>query len=108
MVKAKFKTGYLQRELVVDTQVAADMVVGTVVTLSGTGDSTKITAVADSTAPANTHYIVAQSDMTMNRRDFATEKYEYEYVDKVKASGTLKKVALFKVIDPSDVVYKNV
>lgn len=108
MVKASFKTGYMQRELVMDVQVAADMVVGTVVSLSGTGNSAKITAVADSTAPANTHYIVAQSDMTMNRRNFNSEVYEYEYIDKVAASATLKKVALFKVIDPSDVVYTNV
>lgn len=100
MVKAKFKTAYLQREIVMDVQVAADMKVGTVVTLSGG----KITAVADSvTTPAQTHYIVAQSDMTMDRRDYT--KHDYEYSDVVKQSATAKKVALFKVIDIDDVVY---
>lgn len=107
MVKAQFKTAYLQRELVVDTKVAANMEVGTVVTMSGSGDTTTITAVADTVlTPADTHYIVAQSDMTMSitKRDYT--KGQFEYDDSVKASTTLKKVALFKVIDPSDVTYK--
>lgn len=100
MVKANFKTAYLQREIVMDVKVAANMQVGTVVTLSnGT-----ITAVANSvTTPETTHYIVAQSDMTMNRRDYT--KNEYTYSDVVAASTTNKKVALFKVIDIDDVVY---
>ena len=106
MVKSQFKTAYLQREIVMDVQVAADMAVGTVVTLSGTGDSAKITAVADSTAPATTHDIVAQSDMTMGKRDYTT--HEYVYSDKVAASSTPKKVALFRVLDVADVIYTNV
>ena len=105
-MKASFKTAYGQREIVLDVQVAADMTVGTVVSLSGTGDSAKITAVANSTAPATTHYIVAQSDMTMgNKRDYS--KHEFEYSDVVKASTTLKKVAVFAVTDINDVIYKN-
>lgn len=104
-MKAQFKTGYDQREIVMDVQVAADMTVGTVVSLSGTGAAAKITAVANSTAPANTHYIIAQSDMTMARRNYAVS--EWDYSDKVAASATLKKVAVFKVIDPADVVYTN-
>ena len=105
MVKATFKTAYLQRELVMDVKVAAKMEVGTVVTLSGTGATATITAVADSVlTPANTHYIVAQSDMTMNRANSTSVD---DYSDEVAASTTaLKKVALFKVIDPADVVYK--
>ena len=100
MVKAKFKTAYLQRETVMDVKVAANMKVGTVVTLS----SETITAVEDDvTTPALTHYIVAQSDMTMDRRDYT--KHDYEYSDVVKQSATAKKVALFKVIDIDDVVY---
>ena len=106
MVKAEFVTGRLQREYVFDVQVAADMKVGTVVTMSGSGDSAKITAVANSTAPATTHYIVAQSDMTMTKRDYSVS--EYAYSDKVAASATLKKVALFKVFDVDDVEYVNV
>ena len=104
-MKAQFKTAYLQRELVVDAKISTELAVGDVVTIAGTGDSATISKVANSTAPANTHFIVAQSDMTMDRRDYT--KHQYEYSDKVAASTELKKVALFKVIDPSDVVYTN-
>lgn len=106
-MKATFKTGYNQRELVLDVQVAADMAVGTVVSLSGTGDAAKITEVASGTAPANTHYIVAQSDMTMgNKRDYSKHEYEYSDIVKKTDTGVLKKVALFAVVDVNDVIYK--
>lgn len=109
MVKAQFKTGYNQREIVIDTQVAADLKVGQVVTLSGTGSSTKITAAADTVlTPAISHYIVAQSDMTMSITKMDYTKGQFDYDDTVKASTTLKKVALFAVSDPTDVVYNKV
>ena len=104
-MKAQFKTAYLQREIVMDVKVSTKLAVGDVVSLTGTGNSATIAKVADSTAPANTHYIVAQSDMTMDRRDYTMHTYEYS--DEVAASTVLKKVALFRVIDPSDVVYTN-
>lgn len=104
-VKAHFKTAYGQREIVLDTKVAADLHVGYLVTLSGSGDTTSIAA-ATSATPTAGQYIVAQSDMTMGKRDYS--KYEYEYDDVVKASTTLKKVALFRVDDPSDVIAKTV
>ena len=104
-VKAHFKTAYLQREIVLDVQVAADMTVGTLVDLTGTGDSAKITA-ATSTTVSQGQYIVAQSDMTMNKRDYTL--HEFEYSDKVKASTTVKKVALFRVMDPSDIIAETV
>ena len=97
--KANFKTAYGQREIVLDTKVAADLHVGYLVTLSGSGNSAQITAKTSAVAAGD--YIVAQSDMTMGRRDYS--KYEYEYDDVVKASTTLKKVAVFRVDDPTDV-----
>ena len=100
-VKAHFKTAVDQREIVMDVQVAADMYVGYLVTLSGSGSTAKITA-ATSATPTEGQYIVAQSDMTMHRRDYNVS--EYEYSDKVKASTTLKKVALFRVNDVTDVI----
>lgn len=104
-MKASFVTGHNQREIVMDVKVEADMTVGTVVSLDTAGDT--ITAVANSTAPATSHYIVAQSDMTMGyKRDYS--KSEFEYSDKVAAStSTKKKVALFRVVDVADVIYKN-
>ena len=104
-VKAHFKTAYGQREIVLDTKVAADLHVGYLVTLSGSGDTTSIAA-ATSATPTVGQYIVAQSDMTMGRRDYS--KYEYEYDDVVKASTTLKKVALFRVDDPTDIITATV
>lgn len=104
-VKAHFKTAHGQREMVLDVQVAADMKVGYLVTLSGSGDTAKITAATAGPATAG-QYIVAQSDMTMGRRDYSL--YEYQYSDVVKASTTLKKVALFRVDDPSDIIVETV
>lgn len=105
MVKAQFKTGYNQREIVIDAKVAADLKVGQVVTLS----SGTISAVADTVlTPANTHYIVAQSDMTMSITKMDYTKGQFDYDDTVKASTALKKVALFMVSDPTDVVYSKV
>lgn len=104
-VKAQFKTAFGQREIVLDTKVAADLHVGYLVNLSGSGDTTSIAAATSATVTEG-QYIVAQSDMTMDRRDYS--KYEFEYSDVVKESTSLKKVALFRVNDPSDVIAKTV
>ena len=98
--KAYFKTGLDQREIVMDVKVSADVKVGNLVTLTGTGSSATIAA-ASSGTPTAGQYIVAQSDMTMGKRDYST--HEFVYSDVVKASTALKKVALFRVNDPSDV-----
>lgn len=104
-VKAHFKTAYLQREIVLDVKVAADMAVGTLVNLTGTGDTATITAASSATVTEG-QYIVAQSDMTMGKRDYTL--HEFQYSDKVAASTTLKKVALFRVMDPSDIIAETV
>lgn len=94
---AHFKTAYGQKEVVLDVTVASDLYVGDMVKLASGG----ISKVTDKTTAT---HIVAQSDMTLNRRDYNVS--EYEYSNKVaKTTGTAtKKVALFKVIDVDDVI----
>lgn len=104
MVKAKFITGLNQREIALDLKVNADLRVGQVVTIAGDA----VSAVSDGTTqPLDTHYIVAQSDMTMAITK-NEQTHQFEYSDVVKQSATAKKVALFRVVDPTDVVYATV
>lgn len=104
-VKVHFKTAHSQREIVLDVKVTADMTVGTLVNLTGSGDTATITAATSETVTAG-QYIVAQSDMTMGRRDYTV--HEFVYSDKVKASTELKKVAVYRVNDPSDILIGEV
>lgn len=99
MAKAHFKTAYLQREVVMDVKVAADMEVGTLVTLA---DET-ITAKVENTAAAG-DYIVAQSDMTMEYGHVPVENQDWRYSPKVAKATEKKKVALFRVNNPDDVI----
>ena len=104
-VKVHFKTAHSQREIVLDVKVTADMTVGTLVNLTGSGDTATITAATSETVTAG-QYIVAQSDMTIGRRDYTV--HEFVYSDKVKASTELKKVAVYRVNDPSDILIGEV
>ena len=109
MVKAQFKTAHNQREIVVNGKVssgAPTFKVGQVVTATANSDgTTTLAAVGDSVlTPLTTHYIVAQSDMTMAVRPYN----EGDYADTVAMSTAAKKVALFAVIDVNDVTYKVV
>ena len=98
MAKAHFKTAHLQREVVMDVKVKADMEVGTLVSLaSGTITEKAGPAVAGD-------YIVAQSDMTMEYGHVPVENQDWRYSPKVALSTTNKKVALFRVNNPDDVV----
>lgn len=100
---AKFKTGYLQREIPVMGTLAADLHVGQICTFSGV-DGTAIAAIGDSTNLTAGQWIVAQSDMTMGEGHIPVENRDYRYNDKVAASSTPKHVALFRIDDPSDVI----
>ena len=95
---AHFKTAYLQREVVLDVKVTNELKVGDMVSINEALDTiSKVSAASDA------DYIVAQSDMTMNRRDYS--KHEYEYSDVVAAStGKVKKVALFPVYESDDII----
>lgn len=95
---AHFKTAHLQREVVLDVKVSAALKVGDMVTLNAAGDT-----IAKATSAAAATHIVAQSDMTMNRRDYAISEYAYD--DTVAAStSAAKKVALFPVYDANDII----
>lgn len=99
-MKAKFRTAYDQREVVIDAKVTADVTVGTLVTVTyGTPNS----IAAATTKDAATH-IIAQSDVTMEYGHVPVENRDYKYSDVVKASSTEKKVALFPALDKNDLI----
>ena len=52
-------------------------------------------------------YIVAQSDQTMEYGHVPVEMRDYRYDDKVADKSTAKKVALFRIINPLDVIVKQ-
>lgn len=96
---AHFKTAYGQKEIVIEMKVATDLNVGDLVKLD-TSDTSKL---VKTTSASDAVYMIAQSDMTLNRRDYNVS--EYAYSDKVAAStSTKKKVAVFKIIDKDDVI----
>ena len=53
-------------------------------------------------------YIVAQSDQTMEYGHVPVELRDYRYVDTVADKTTVKKVALFRIINPKDVILHKV
>jgi hypothetical protein len=98
-IKAQFKTGLNQKEIVLDTKVNEKLVVGQVCQLS----SGTLKASAGSAAVAG-DYIIAQSDMTMEYGHVPVENVNYKYDPTVAASTTKnKKVAVFRVNDATDV-----
>ena len=100
---AGFKTAYLQREIVMDVQVAKDLKVGDLIKVTAfEADGVTPKTVTASTA-AEATYIIAQSDMTMSRRDYTV--HEYDYSDKVAASvATKKKIAVFPIHSKEDII----
>ena len=97
---AHFKTAYLQREIVMDVKVTKDLKVGDLVELSLVGNEPDEIAPAELSAAT---HIIAQSDMTMNRKDYT--QHTYEYSDKVAASTVnKKKVAVYAIVEVEDVV----
>ena len=98
MVKGKFKTAYDAREIVLDAKVTAELVVGQLVKLNGSGELVAATAKSDAA------YMVAQSDMTMEYGHVPVENRNYAYSDKVAVSATNKKIAVFPLTDKDDVI----
>ena len=97
---AHFKTGWMQKEQVLDVKVAADLKVGDMVTLN-----TSTNTIAKTTDKATAQYIVAQSDMTMEYGHIPVEQHDHRYSDVVAAStSATKKVAVFYITDKSDVI----
>lgn len=109
-----FKTAYLQHEIVEDVKVTAGkgqvLHVGDIVKITdgvlGLVLSASATAAGSVVFPALTTdmYIVAQSDQTMEYGHVPVEMRDYRYDNKVADKATVKKVALFRIIDPQDVI----
>ena len=96
---AHFKTGWMQKEQVLDVKVSEDMKVGDMAALNEDGetlDKTSSLAAAD--------YIIAQSDETMEYGHVPVEHRNYGYSDKVAQSSSKKKVAVYFIIDESDII----
>ena len=112
-----FKTAYLQHEIVEDVKVTAGknqvLHVGDIVKITngvlGLVLSTSASAAGSVVFPALTTdmYIVAQSDQTMEYGHVPVEMRDYRYDDKVADKATAKKVALFRIINPQDVIVKQ-
>lgn len=100
---ARFKTGYLQREIPIVATLAANLKVGQICTFSGV-DGTALAALGDSAAVAVGQYIIAQSDMTMGDGHVPVENRNYKYSDVVAASTTAKTVAVFRIDDLGDII----
>lgn len=123
--RGSFKTGYLQREIILDEIVDADddisgapatgiadlkAHVGDIVQLDG-GELVLVvatSAVSDAAITAAAisagMYIVAQSDQTMGDGHVPVENRDYRYSDIVADSATAKKVAVFQITDVNDVI----
>ncbi len=112
-----FKTAYLQHEVVEDVKVTAGknqvLHVGDIVKITngvlGLVLSASATSANGVSFPALTTdmYIVAQSDQTMEYGHVPVEMRDYRYDDKVADKSTAKKVALFRIINPQDVIVKQ-
>ena len=112
-----FKTAYLQHEIVEDVKVTAGkgqvLHVGDIVKITNGVLGLVLSASATSANgvyfPALTTdmYIVAQSDQTMEYGHVPVEMRDYRYDDKVADKATAKKVALFRIINPLDVIVKQ-
>lgn len=114
MYKAKFRTAYDQREIVMDVAVIGtdNLVVGQLVTLTAANGSVPAYIASAASVSAATH-IVAQSDMTMEYGHVPVEARNYAYSDKVNvtaasasASSPVKKVALFVATKDDIVTYQ--
>ena len=109
-----FKTAYLQHEVVEDVKVTAGkgqvLHVGDIVKITngvlGLVLSASATSANGVSFPALTTdmYIVAQSDQTIEYGHVPVEMRDYRYDNKVADKATAKKVALFRIINPQDVI----
>lgn len=109
-----FKTAYLQHEIVEDVKVTAGknqvLHVGDIVKITNGVLGLVLSASAASASAVSfpvlttDMYIVAQSDQTMEYGHVPVEMRDYRYDNKVADKATAKKVALFRIINPQDVI----
>ena len=122
--RANFKTAYLVREEVVDASVSASCKVGDVVSIANEGTSSAIitpvvgtsastssavsTCVSDAMKSAAAaisagHLIIAQADQTMEYGHVKVEDRDYKYDPTVKSCDAIKKIAVFRIKDITDI-----
>lgn len=96
---AHFKTAWMQKEQVLDVKVAADCKVGDMVALDRDTETLNLTR-----SLSTADYIIAQSDITMEYGHIPVELHDHRYSDKVAQSNTKKKVAVYFILDESDII----
>lgn len=121
--KAQLKTGYLVREEVVDVAVSASCKVGDVVSIANEGTSSAVIAPITGTSSSTVgsyssadqaaaiaaasvsvgQLIIAQGDQTMFGH-VLVENRDYRYDPAVASESTIKKVAVFRIRDISDII----
>lgn len=114
---AQFKTAFLQRVIVETCDVVgtAALKVGNLVKFTA-ATSTVPAYVSKVTSLAQATHIIAQSDMTQEYGHVPVENRDYRYSPEVactlaaaptKTTAKPKKVALFKIINPADVILED-
>lgn len=112
---AHFKTGYQQREIIVDAAVVGnDIVVGSLITLTPATDELPA-SIALAVSLASATHIVAQSDTTQEYGHIAVENRDYKpsysvaatYTGNLAATSVVKKVSLFTLIDKTDIILES-
>ena len=101
---AHFKTAWMQKEQVLDKKVNADVKVGDLVYVGNGTNGKAADTLYKATSLTEADYIIAQSDMTMEYGHIPVEQHDHRYSDKVAASTSVKKVAVFFIIDKSDII----
>ena len=108
---AGFKTAYLQKEIIITADVVGATKVGDYVKVTPAAGSAP-TYLAKSKKSEATH-IVAQSDMSLEYGHVPVENRSYAYSNAVAktvdsapsaATTTYKKVALFAILDATDMI----
>lgn len=101
---AHFKTAWQQKEQVLDKKVNEDVKVGDMVYVGVQEDSEQVDTLYKTNLLEKADYIIAQSDTTMEYGHIPVEQHDHRYSDKVARSTEKKKVAVFFIIDESDII----
>lgn len=101
---AHFKTAWQQKEQVLDKKVNEDVRVGDMVYVGDGTAGKNVDTLYKTAILAEADYIIAQSDMTMEYGHIPVEQHDHRYSDKVAKSTERKKVAVFFILDESDII----
>lgn len=98
---AHFKTALNQREEVLDAIVKEKLIVGALCTYNPA--NSELSGASDA---ATATHIIAQSDMSMEYGHIPVENRDYRYSADVAISTAAKKVAVFPIIDKTDIIVR--